>query len=132
MAQGLLLQRGVSFNMENRLLNAIMSVRECDCGAVTLYLSNDREVSCAKENMKEFLGFTYESLMHFVKESGSDDMLGVKYYSCNHCVNRWGIDLCACGSGEKVGECNEGLKECGKPMQSIDGYLYMNGGYWRI
>lgn len=27
---------------------------------------------------------------------------------CNHCVNHWGIDLCECGSGARVGEC-----ECG-------------------
>lgn len=27
---------------------------------------------------------------------------------CDHCVNHWGIDLCECGSGARVGEC-----ECG-------------------
>lgn len=26
-------------------------------------------------------------------------------YCCNHCVNHWGIDLCECGSGARVGEC---------------------------
>ena len=29
-------------------------------------------------------------------------------FGCNHCVNHWGIDLCECGSGARVGEC-----ECG-------------------
>lgn len=29
-------------------------------------------------------------------------------YCCDHCVNHWGIDLCGCGSGQKVGKC-----ECG-------------------
>lgn len=27
---------------------------------------------------------------------------------CDHCVNHWGIGLCGCGSGQKVGKC-----ECG-------------------
>lgn len=26
-------------------------------------------------------------------------------YCCNHCVNKWGLDLCKCGSGDPVGEC---------------------------
>lgn len=29
-------------------------------------------------------------------------------YCCDHCVNHWGIGLCGCGSGQKVGKC-----ECG-------------------
>jgi hypothetical protein len=29
-------------------------------------------------------------------------------YCCDHCVNHWGIDLCECESGARVGEC-----ECG-------------------
>lgn len=40
--------------------------------------------------------------------------------SCNYCVNHWGVDLCACGSGKKVNKCKEGLRECGTPMQDIN------------
>ena len=52
--------------------------------------------------------------------------------SCNHCVNGWGIDLCACGSGEKYNECDGDFEECGTPMQSMeDGYDHISeGGSW--
>lgn len=39
---------------------------------------------------------------------------------CDYCVNHWGIDLCACGSGKKYWKCKEGYKVCGRPMQSIE------------
>jgi len=35
-----------------------------------------------------------------------------RWGSCNHCVNHWGIDLCGCGSGEKVGRCHGGFTQC--------------------
>ena len=40
-------------------------------------------------------------------------------YSCNYCVNHWGIDLCVCGSGEKYWKCKEGYDVCGKPDQVL-------------
>jgi hypothetical protein len=33
-----------------------------------------------------------------------------EYANCNYCVNHWGIDLCACGSGEHYTKCNEALR----------------------
>lgn len=42
------------------------------------------------------------------------------YCNCNHCVNHWGLDLCACGSGLPPDECDNGFEECGKPFQSFD------------
>ena len=41
-------------------------------------------------------------------------------YACNHCVNNWGLDLCACGSGETPEECDGEFEECGRPMQNLD------------
>jgi hypothetical protein len=40
-------------------------------------------------------------------------------YCCDYCVNGYGLDLCSCGSKEKVGGC-----ECGstKPMQVYGQY----------
>jgi len=32
--------------------------------------------------------------------------------SCNYCVNHWGVDLCGCGSGQKVGKCKNDYYEC--------------------
>ncbi len=35
-----------------------------------------------------------------------------KVYNCDYCINKWGIDLCGCGSGEKVGKCTNTYHEC--------------------
>ena len=39
--------------------------------------------------------------------------------SCNHCVNHWGLDLCACGNGEDPEECDGGFAECGLCSQYV-------------
>ena len=39
----------------------------------------------------------------------------LSYYGCDYCINHWGMDLCQCGSGEKVNECACG---CGLPSQT--------------
>jgi len=52
--------------------------------------------------------------------------------NCNYCVNHWGIDLCGCGSGEKVGECDNDFQEClnNIPMQSLEeNYSSIAGGW---
>lgn len=40
-------------------------------------------------------------------------------FGCDHCVNKWGIDLCGCGSGETPEKCDGGFNECGSPMQTL-------------
>ena len=37
----------------------------------------------------------------------------------NHCVNHYGLDLCACGSGESPEECTAGFDECGNPYETL-------------
>ena len=37
----------------------------------------------------------------------------------HHCVNHYGLDLCACGSGMAPDECDFGDEVCGRPYQSI-------------
>lgn len=50
---------------------------------------------------------------------------------CNWCVNHWGLDICACGSGEPITDCQEGFEVCGSPMQAIDEFNYVRGaGSW--
>ena len=75
------------------MLNRIISYSRCQCGAITLQFENG-----ATNSM-------FESTRKKLKLS----LRGVKgqttTYCCNHCVNHWGIDLCECGSGEKVGKC---------------------------
>ena len=85
----------------------IESVFKCACGAVTVTI-NGSNYSMAEER--------------FVKEFDAPEMLAEAHTVCNcdHCCNRWGIDLCACGSGEGIEECDDGLECCGQPSQVID------------
>ncbi|MBP5458491.1 MAG: hypothetical protein J6Y37_18520 [Paludibacteraceae bacterium] len=77
----------------------ITGYSKCKCGAFTLFFANGADTSMYEETL-DGLGI---------------DLSGVEEYpttmSCNHCVNHWGIDLCCCGSGEKVGECDCGSNE---------------------
>ena len=82
-------------------------VRSCDCGAITVTIE----------------GIDYSMpLSAFVERYGSEKgipYLGM-YSNCNYCANNWGVDLCACGSGEKFDKCTEDSDLCGSPMQSIE------------
>jgi len=82
----------------------------CECGAVTVYIDGEN-YSMPKEKFEEL----------FASEP-TERINGADWYSCNYCVNKWGIDLCGCGSGEKVGECDGDFTECRNkiPMQSIE------------
>ena len=91
----------------------VNTISRCNCGAVTIEGVNvdteagfDNSLMCSDklyEEMKE--KYQFVEAFHFT--------------SCNHCVNNWGLDLCACGSGEIVGECYGGFSECNTPMQML-------------
>ena len=72
----------------------------CKCGAVTIYFANGATNSVKKENITRF----NIDLTNVERLSNT--------YCCNHCANRWGIDICECGSGEDFETCECG---CGKP-----------------
>lgn len=72
-------------------------LQKCACGAVTIRFDNDASNSMFWE--------TFEGLGLDTSEA---EWLTGTCYCCDHCVNHWGIDLCECGSGARVGEC-----ECG-------------------
>jgi hypothetical protein len=80
----------------------------CQCGAMTVHLDSG-DFSMPEDD--------------FISTYGHEDENDIvsEYGSCNYCVNNWGTDLCACGSGEKVDECDGEFSECGEPMQSIEG-----------
>ena len=80
----------------------------CECGAVTV-TTDVGEYSCKKENAERFFnGFDlFENEPLFTA------------YSCNHCVNKWGLDLCGCGSGELFGQCQNKSLYCAVPAQSL-------------
>jgi len=52
-----------------------------------------------------------------------------QWCNCNHCVNNYGIDLCGCGSGEPVGECDGDFEACksGSPSQSLFEKMFYTG-----
>ena len=79
----------------------MLNIKGCQCGAHTITIGNE-VVHMSLETFIDKFG------EHMVQER---DLLT----NCNHCVNHWGMDLCACGSGEKPEECQEGFKECGRP-----------------
>lgn len=74
-----------------------IEARKCACGAITVIDEDGTDYSMPEETFMEL--FPYQEI------TGS-------YCNCNYCVNHWGIDLCGCGSGEKVGECTNGYEEC--------------------
>lgn len=82
----------------------IESYQKCTCGAVTIYFENGASSSMRQSTAKKMR----IDLRHYQRLEES--------YCCNHCVNKWGIDLCECGSGEKVGKCSCGSK---KAMQEF-------------
>lgn len=85
----------------------------CACGAITFEREKDMSWSVLLENapcfFPELPGEFFKILQNFVGE----------YIYCNHCVNHWGLDLCACGSGEDPEECKENCPECGLCSQYV-------------
>lgn len=97
----------------------------CQCGAVTLVgydveTDEHAEVSCAAENLEQLTGFSLEDIQTKSLLNTLDS-----YFQCNHCANHWGLDLCACGSGQPAGECDEHTDECGAPYQSVDEFRFL-------
>jgi len=94
--------------------NNITWIALCSCGAVTVTIDGN-DYSMPKEMFEEKYGHLDNSneLPDQVKDIQ-------EFCNCNHCVNGWGIDLCACGSGKKIDECKEGYDCCGQPSQVIE------------
>jgi hypothetical protein len=77
----------------------IESYSKCACGAITIFFTNGASNSMRPATAKN-LGI---DLRHYKRLTPT--------CCCDHCVNHWGIDLCECGSGEKVGKCSCGSKK---------------------
>ena len=86
----------------------------CACGAITI-TTVDGVYSMSSEAFLARYGFEIQT---------------TPYSNCDHCVNNWGIDLCACGSGKPFAECDEGHDMCGTPMQDIDKKISKPTGGW--
>jgi hypothetical protein len=75
----------------------MITATKCQCGAVTV----------AGDDFDNSMAFDV-----FTKEYPCLELEENIFCNCNHCVNHWGVDLCNCGSGEPVGECDGGLYDC--------------------
>jgi len=71
----------------------ITDYQKCNCGAITLYFDNGASTSMYQD--------TFDKMDIDLSEANEIQMS----YCCDHCVNHWRIDLCECGSGERVDEC---------------------------
>lgn len=89
-----------------------MDYQKCACGAVTVYIEGDVSYSCKQKKIKKYIPGLDLRREHRLQPS----------YCCNHCVNHYGLDLCACGSGEPYETCDGGTEYCGKPMQVYGKY----------
>ena len=83
----------------------------CACGAITLYEYDGEVYSCLKKNCARFL-----PKLDLRKLQRLDST-----YACDHGANRYGLYICACGSGEPFAKCEGGFDVCGKPMQILGG-----------
>lgn len=89
----------------------IVEYTRCVCGAITLFGEDGRSYAVLAKNLKRF----FPSLdLRKVKRAYNG-----KTCCCNHCVNHYGLDICACGSGEPYETCTRGFDECGKPMHIL-------------
>ena len=94
------------------------SFYRCACGAISFITDDNRDFSCLESRLDKYLP---REELDALCEGGSFDELEElpRTFSCNHCINHYGIDLCACGSGEEPDKCENGFDCCGRPMQSL-------------
>ena len=107
--------------MNNTILpQNITTIVNCQCGSITVYTDDGREYCCKKENFKQFFP-------NIDRRTTKPKTLDYTMCFCNHCVNHWGLDICSCGSGENVGECECGSKT---PYQTIGQDNYKHKSAW--
>lgn len=73
-------------------------IQKCRCGAVTLHFENGTSNSMFRSTFNKIKKDLDLSDAEFLQDC----------WCCDHCVNHYGIDICECGSGEKVGKCSCG------------------------
>ena len=104
--------------MTNQVTNEdIMWYAKCNCGAIT-FQTLEGTYSCKLNYFhKHFPNVDLRKCKKVYKDSTV-----VTTYCCDHCVNGYGLDLCSCGSKEKVGHC-----DCGSDMS-----MQVYGKYQRV
>jgi len=78
---------------------------KCSCGAISVTIEGESYSMEEKDFNRLF----------------PDEEIEGSYGNCDYCVNHWGIDLCNCGSGDKVGKCENDFEDCrnNKPAQTL-------------
>ena len=76
----------------------ITHVDICQCEAVTITFENGATNSMPEQEAQKYVSDLQDKTPTVIH--------------CDYCVNKWGTDLCGCGSGEKVGECDNDYHEC--------------------
>ena len=105
-------------NIEN-----IESIQKCSCGAYTITI---RDVNYSMKPVTLRQVFRVTKVPRFSKKIRLPDS-----YCCDWCVNHWGVDLCACGSGKPIDTCNNNTIVCGNPSQVIGSHNHVSaGGAW--
>lgn len=92
----------------------ITHVAKCICGALTFEREHGIGYSVEANNAPKYFPVLSETFFERLEKQVPE------YCNCNHCVNHWGLDLCACGSGEQTAECEEALFECGESSQHLE------------
>lgn len=100
-------------------MDVIKIVARCSCGAVEVESEGQRGYYILAKNLRVMLGVDRlpRARQH--------------YRNCDHCVNHWGLDLCACGSGLATEKCKAGLASCGQPSQVLNERTHFSAlGAW--
>jgi hypothetical protein len=91
--------------------------KRCQCGAVTVHFNEkvgSSQPTCESSLSVGDSGTSYSIPEEYFQQHFAHliDLEESEFYNCDYCVNNWGIDLCGCGSGEKVGECDNDFVHC--------------------
>ena len=89
----------------------IEDISLCQCGAYTITI-NRLNYSVHTDNFFK----SFPKIDQGIFEESINKVLMNSFSNCNHCANNWGLDICACGSGESPETCQEGFDVCGQPM----------------
>lgn len=66
----------------------VIEYTKCACNAITVYFENGENNSVKSYNKKKFN----------ISLKGAKKLNDT--YCCDHCVNKYGLDRCQCGSGK--------------------------------
>ena len=88
-----------------------MNLYKCSCGAYGIDDNTDEiKWACSLSSLNNITKLN-------LSESDFNNI--EKSYICDYCINHYGLDICKCGSGEKVNECS---CHCNLPSQTYKQY----------